>query len=192
MRHEWISVCLLRELRQGKSWQEAWQVLQNPEALKRAINRPPSYKRCFAPATAIEAIEFLVASHHRLFAGDKGGGGVPSVLDSHVRSDALPQEYCQPYEALPEDVWKNYQRLESKLEKLAGAYQGKQYTSFWWACLTLARAALIFADHTVSAIEYSAGLTKGLSINNLEKMLSFWYAFLQWRQAYEREIMGSV
>lgn len=32
----------------------------------------------------------------------------------------------------------------------------------------------------------------GLSINNLEKMLSFWYAFLQWRQAYEREIMGSV
>ena len=33
---------------------------------------------------------------------------------------------------------------------------------------------------------------KGLSINNLEKMLSFWYAFLQWRQAYEREIMGSV
>ena len=34
--------------------------------------------------------------------------------------------------------------------------------------------------------------TKGLSINNLEKMLSFWYAFLQWRQAYEREIMGSV
>ncbi len=35
-------------------------------------------------------------------------------------------------------------------------------------------------------------MTKGLSINNLEKMLSFWYAFLQWRQAYEREIMGSV
>lgn len=35
-------------------------------------------------------------------------------------------------------------------------------------------------------------LYKGLSINNLEKMLSFWYAFLQWRQAYEREIMGSV
>ena len=36
------------------------------------------------------------------------------------------------------------------------------------------------------------GETKSLSINNLEKMLSFWYAFLQWRQAYEREIMGSV
>ena len=35
-------------------------------------------------------------------------------------------------------------------------------------------------------------MIKGLSINNLEKMLSFWYAFLQWRQAYEREIMGSV
>ena len=37
-----------------------------------------------------------------------------------------------------------------------------------------------------------ADAIKGLSINNLEKMLSFWYAFLQWRQAYEREIMGSV
>ena len=35
VRHEWISVCLLRELRQGKSWHEAWQVLQNPEALNR-------------------------------------------------------------------------------------------------------------------------------------------------------------
>ena len=35
-------------------------------------------------------------------------------------------------------------------------------------------------------------MPKCLSINNLEKMLSFWYAFLQWRQAYEREIMGSV
>ena len=33
---------------------------------------------------------------------------------------------------------------------------------------------------------------KDLSINNLEKTLSFWHAFLQWRQAYEREIMGSV
>ena len=40
--------------------------------------------------------------------------------------------------------------------------------------------------------EKERDVIKGLSINNLEKMLSFWYAFLQWRQAYEREIMGSV
>lgn len=166
VRHEWISVCVLRELRQGKTWQDAWQVLQNPEALKRAINRPASYRTSFAPATALEAIEFLVASHHRLFAGDMGNGRVPSVRDSHVRSEAVPQEYCQPHEALPDDVWKNYQRLESKLENLAGAYQGEQYTSFWWACLTLARAALIFADHTVSAVEYSARLNEGASAAN--------------------------
>ena len=44
----------------------------------------------------------------------------------------------------------------------------------------------------VSDVDYAPlSVTKGLSINNLEKMLSFWYAFLQWRQAYEREIMGS-
>ena len=44
----------------------------------------------------------------------------------------------------------------------------------------------------LAELRRQGGLIKGLSINNLEKMLSFWYAFLQWRQAYEREIMGSV
>ena len=39
---------------------------------------------------------------------------------------------------------------------------------------------------------HSDYITKSLSINNLEETLSFWHAFLQWRQAYEREIMGSV
>lgn len=166
VRHEWISVCLLRELRQGKSWQEAWRVLCNPEALVRTMDRPHNYRRHCAPATASEAVEFLVASHHRLFAGDKGGGHVPSVRDSHVRSDAVPQEYCQPHEALPEDIWKKYQGLASKLEKLAGAWQGERYTLFWWACLILARASLIFADHTVSAMEYPACLNHGASAAN--------------------------
>ncbi|SCM70928.1 type I-F CRISPR-associated helicase Cas3f [Desulfovibrio sp. 86] len=156
VRHEWISVCLLRALRQGTSWQEAWQVLHDGKALDEVIKRPtdPGSRAFHAPATALEAVDFLVASHHLLFSSGKDGGSVPLVAASHVRSKNVPQNYSQPHESLPEDIWKNFQRLESKLSALTEALQGQEHTEFWWACLILARAALIFADHTVSARAY--------------------------------------
>ncbi len=156
VRHEWISVCLLRELRQGTGWHEAWQVLRDDKALDEVIKRPtdPGSRAFHAPATALEAVDFLVASHHLLFSSGKDGGSVPLVAASHVRSKNVPQNYSQPHESLPEDIWKNFQRLESKLSALTEALQGQEHTEFWWACLILARAALIFADHTVSARAY--------------------------------------
>ncbi|MGE4310371.1 type I-F CRISPR-associated helicase Cas3f [Desulfovibrio sp.] len=168
VRHEWISVCLLRALRQGVSWQEAWRVLHDDKALDEVIKRPtdPGSRAFHAPATALEAVDFLVASHHLLFSGGEDGGRVPSVAASHVRSKNVPQDYCQPHAPLPEDICKNFQRLESKLSALTEALQGREHTEFWWACLILARAALIFADHTVSARAYPTPPDDGTSAAN--------------------------
>lgn len=174
VRHEWISVCLLRALRREAGWGDAWLTLQDRAALVRITERPNAsqFKSSHGPSDPLEAIEFLVASHHKLFADSYENGrgpahrGLPSVLGSHVRTEALPQDCCEPHAALPEDIWKDFQRLENKLCTLAAARHGPRHSSFWWACLVLARAALIFADHTVSSRRFSAPLDDSTSAAN--------------------------
>lgn len=174
VRHEWISVCLLRALRRGARWSEAWLALQDRTSIANITERPSGvqFKSCHAPSGPIEAIEFLVASHHKLFADSYESGrgpshrGLPSVLGSHIQAEELPRDCCEPYTALPEDIWKDFQKLESKLCNVSAAYHGPRHSSFWWACLVLARAALIFADHTVSSRQFPTPLDNGTSAAN--------------------------
>ena len=165
VRHEWLSVCLLRALRQGKSWEEAWCTFSDEKDWTSILTEYQGKKQ-YSPANTDEALEYLVACHHKLFADAWGPQdtkikndsraykGIPSTNRSHIRCDSLPDEYRTPYGSLPKTCGETFDKLRDKLARLTAERQGKEATPFWWACLLLARAALIFADHTISAKEY--------------------------------------
>ncbi len=163
VRHEWLSVCLLRALRKGKPWEDAWHTLFDEKKEWSSILPGRSGKNHqYGPANVDEALEYLVACHHKLFSdawGQKndlcGYRGTASAKRSHIRCDGDPDEtYRVPYGPLPEAHSEHFNKLRDKLARLAIEQQGAESTPFWWACLLLARAALIFADHTISAQVY--------------------------------------
>ena len=156
-RHEWLSVCLLHALDQGLDWNAAWQSLADGGSSV-LLQRLQGVKSKPGPGNAQEALEYLVASHHRLFGDASGPGrsfchvGLPSVKGSHVRTEGgLPPEYTQPHAGAPDALLERLRGLRARLQDMAAARAGADPTLFWWARLTLARPALIFADHTVSA-----------------------------------------
>lgn len=166
VRHEWLSVRLLQAMRVAPDWQAAWKrgdaglwdVVLGSRNLSLTIRDNP------APYCAQEAIDFLVASHHRLFddAMNTNGKGTssnaphirPAVHHSHVlaaKNSRVEKRLFKPYSALPDNCFEAYSRLEGKLATLTADCTGPAHSLFWWAVLVYARAALIFADHTVSA-----------------------------------------
>lgn len=169
VRHEWLSVCLLRALQGGASWNDAWRSIGTDDDFHLIFRGDPHRKT--APENATEALEYLLATHHKLFAGNHASrhSGKPGLFThnssgkdidfgcSHLRiKDApLPQEYCHPHATLPQSLWSQFARVQGRMETLTKEMPpAAQPTQRWWAICTVARAALIFADHTVSAQKY--------------------------------------
>ncbi len=166
VRHEWLSVCLLRALQRCASWGEAWSSIGEDIDFRHIFRGDP--RRSHAPASAAETLEYLVGSHHKLFAGSRSStrSGIPElfarnehgdidIAASHIRlrsGTPLAQEYCHPYAALPQELWLQLEHLQTRITRLADEIPAPAHpTQLWWAVCTVARAALIFADHTVSA-----------------------------------------
>lgn len=152
VRHEWISVKLLQALRQnGGDWVKSW------KALKTRIGDFVLASRKIAPdsseaiSSATEAIDFLILSHHNLPLNDDNGNtngpSIPTSGEWLVRTPAPCIEQISPAGFFSPAILDDYIKLEKKLlEK----YDSDD-TLFWRAILVYARAALIFADHVVSA-----------------------------------------
>jgi len=141
VRHEWISMRLLQERRQGRNWAQAWQAIAGQKTLSQ-----PGGLEDSGIAGPEQALDYLIATHHRLF-GPVTGAAAPSS-ENHVRDGSRARELA-PAGTLPDDLLELLERLQARLVRRAG----ERSPAFWRGAAILSRAALILADHEVSARE---------------------------------------
>lgn len=155
VRHEWLSVQVWRRLREGRSWREAWRL---GGAEGRAMTELPPFMRQGITG-AHDAVDFLIASHHRLFGQPVEGvtnpadSAMAAMPDSglHVRREpSFPDKMFEPEAALEPRRLQAGTTAERRLLSLTPT---DREPAAWWGTSLFARAALIFADHSVSAIE---------------------------------------
>jgi len=151
VRHEWVSARVQQELHAGKDLEAAWSAL---------VRLPTQASSESILSTGVHdartAAEYLVLTHHRL---PEGGikGTTPSVPNEqrHVLQQGQPgylpatdlRKDLRRVDATLETAVPRYQAALDKLERLAP----DKSPAFWHAAAIRARAALIYADHAVSA-----------------------------------------
>lgn len=148
VRHEWLSMRLLQQLRGGQDWEQAWQALAWPKPL------------CVIGAledegirTAVDALDYLVVTHHRLFGPAAANQVSAPTAERHVEDAGRARE-LRLAGALPPDILELLARVQVRLARKAG----ERGPAFWRGAAVLARAALILADHEVSARPRPEGL----------------------------------
>ncbi|MEG2357512.1 type I-F CRISPR-associated helicase Cas3f [Acinetobacter sp.] len=150
VRHEWLSMKLLQQLRQnGWDWQQAWENLDRNIKDLTLGNRQKIKKEFLL--NELEAVDYLVVTHHGLL-GDAKGDWYPNA-SLHVRENNPCIEQLSCAGEIKESIFKSHQHRMARLSKMAESVQDN--TLYWKALSLHARAALIHADHTVSAEQYS-------------------------------------
>lgn len=141
VRHEWISMRVLQSRRRSTDWASIWKSLARKSVLSEVgglevdgINGPD------------HALDYLIATHHRLFGPAGTGASSEPGCDRHVH-DADRARELLPAGTVPDDVLELLERLQLRLRQKAG----ERTPAFWRGAAILARAALILADHDVSA-----------------------------------------
>ncbi len=157
VRHEWISMRLLQERRRGRNWSQSWSVLAN----KLPLGEPGGLEDTGIDSPQ-HALDYLIATHHRLFGPVKDLSSPTS--DNHMQEAGRARE-LQPAGALPDELLEGLERLQARLVRKAG----ERSPAFWRGAAILARAALILADHEVSARPWPGGVPGcGLYANTKE------------------------
>jgi CRISPR-associated endonuclease/helicase Cas3 len=146
VRHEWVSMRLLQSLRAGKTWDEAWPALTSLKQLQR-LDLEKGLQ------SAADALDYLVVTHHRLL-GPKQSETEP---DASNHFSGAPVELA-PAAALSS---KPFEAVQSLLERIEKQTEGGKPPAYWRAVSVYARAALIMADHTVSARNYTGKASDG-------------------------------
>jgi CRISPR-associated endonuclease/helicase Cas3 len=148
VRHEWLSLQVLKGMRAGKGWQEAW------AAPLVRMGDLVSGSLAGGVSDALGALEFLVFTHHRLPGLDgtllcdhtytqKGGAGVAA--------------FKPPVGAPASTTWRRAAAAVRRLAEVRCEFGAEG----WRAVAILARIALILADHSVSGRDVSRTLRKG-------------------------------
>lgn len=142
VRHEWISMRLLQERRSNTAWARAWPSI----AKKRALCEPVELDELGDTGidSPARALDYLIATHHRLF-GPAEGASAPTC-ESHVADGDRARELA-PAGDLPDELLEVLERVQARLVRKAG----ERSPAFWRGAAIFARAALILADHEVSA-----------------------------------------
>ncbi|ATE59491.1 P-loop NTPase family protein [Thauera sinica] len=151
VRHEWISMRLMQQWRDGKDWERAWKAIARPVPLC----DPGGLEDCGVESAAT-ALDYLVVTHHRLFGPDSGTSAPTS--GRHV-ADASRARELAPAGVLPPDIRDLLGRVLARLARKAG----QRSPAFWRGAAIFARAALILADHEVSARTLPPG-TRGCGL----------------------------
>ncbi|WP_139851758.1 type I-F CRISPR-associated helicase Cas3f [Acinetobacter pullicarnis] len=149
IRHEWLSMKLLQKMRKNDwNWPEAWQGIERKIG-DFSLGHREQVKRV-SIADELEAVDYLVVSHHGLL----GGAEKPNAdLHVSVKTSFSPDQICCAGE-IKASIFKSHQHRMARLVKLN---QDISLDILYWKALTLhARAALIHADHIVSAQQFSA------------------------------------
>lgn len=151
VRHEWTSLRLWQAERSGTGWKAAWKtIVPVPPAVfigGRKIDNASAYGLASAP----ECVDVLVATHHGLFSSE-----LPCLEGRLVRSplpDPSADPLFIPWSEPNAAFWERVRRLHARLGSATEGMAGKAWIPYWRAVFVYARAALVFADHTVSALE---------------------------------------
>lgn len=155
VRHEWTSLRLWQAERSGADWEAAWKgIVPTPPAVfigEREIRNASAYGLASAP----ECVDALVATHHGLFSSE-----LPCLEGRLVRSplpDPSRDPLFIPWSEPDPAFWERARRLHARLDSVTEGMAGKAWIPYWRAVFVYARAALVFADHTVSALECAPG-----------------------------------
>lgn len=146
VRHEWISMRLLQERRRGGDWERAWSSI----AKKVPLCEPGGLEESGIDSP-LRALDYLIATHHRLFGPAKGTSTPTS--ENHVAQGDRARELA-PAGTLPDDLIELLERVQARLFRKAGEHS----PVFWRGAAIFARAALILADHEVSARPWPGGV----------------------------------
>jgi CRISPR-associated endonuclease/helicase Cas3 len=152
VRHEWLSAKLIQAMRaNGRDWEKAWKSVKTSEKDVTLGSRKFAGNDVCAVTGPLEAIDLLVMTHHKLLGtGGKRGERTLPTSSAHVRGDVqdFKEEQYTPAGPIGDSVWNDYWTAESRLLQMG---EGKT-PNYWRGVSLFARTALIFADHTVSAI----------------------------------------
>lgn len=148
VRHEWLSLQVWRGLRRGRGWSEAWDL---GGVQGQAMRELPAFMRR-GVRDAKEAVDFLIASHHKLFGTEKGTSGLAPDHGLHIRQGLV----CADVDLGPEGRI-DARTLEAAVsaERRLARWDGADGAG-WWPAALLARVALVFADHLVSSRTHTA------------------------------------
>lgn len=159
IRHEWLSLKLLQQLRKnGWDWQLAWKnlgkgldkfTLGDRQEVQQGIQNE------------VEAVDYLVVTHHGLLGVEPNGNGKDKPpfdslphYENHVRTLVPSHEQMNCAGELPDSIFKSHQKRMQRLTALVPKQRTDQLL-YWKALALHSRAALIHADHVVSAQQYS-------------------------------------
>ncbi len=152
VRHEWLSAKLIQAMRaNGRDWETAWKSVKTNKTDVTLGNRKFAGNDVCAVTGPLEAIDLLVMTHHKLLGtGGKSGERTLPTSSAHVREEVQDFKDEQYTSAGPigDSVWNDYWTAQSRLLQMG---EGKT-PNYWRGVSLFARTALIFADHTVSAL----------------------------------------
>lgn len=150
VRHEWISLKLWQAIRAGKKWEDAWeQVYRN--RLKLVLGERELKNNAHGLTSAAECLDALLAMHHGLFSEG------PSPVGRLVRKESVylaEDTLFQPADTPTKNYWQQVHRLEKRLNICTNKQSGENWISYWRMLFWMVRAALIFADHSVSSRKF--------------------------------------
>lgn len=152
IRHEWLSVKLLQQLRHNNfDWQDAWQKVAKDKH-RNTFTLGDLIQVDDGVANDIEAVDYLIVTHHGLLGADDptGYASYPNHV-KHVRQELPCTEQLTCAGDLPQSIFDSYQKRMTRLAKLLPSHADKIY---YKALCLHARNALIHADHTISALNY--------------------------------------
>lgn len=157
VRHEWLSMKLLQNMRKnGWDWQDAWRGIDR-HLMDLTLGERTNIKKHFL-LNELEAVDYLVVTHHGLL-GDKNWYPNSNL---HVRDNHPSQEQLSCAGDLPDSIFKSHQSRMARLSKIVQSEQNRQL--YWKALALHSRAALIHADHIVSAEQFSESKPNDVSL----------------------------
>lgn len=164
IRHEWLSLKLLQQLRKnGWDWQLAWKnlgkgldkfTLGDRQEVEQGIQNE------------VEAVDYLVVTHHGLLGIEEALKNDPLALphyENHVRTLVPSHEQMNCAGELPDSIFKSHQKRMQRLTALVPKQRTDQLL-YWKALALHSRAALIHADHVVSVQQYSLQKPENVSL----------------------------
>ncbi len=156
VRHELVSTAIVHKMLNGKQWSDAWADL-DAEELCRSNHLPDSNKMpdfvSFIQngiASYRDAILFSIATHHKLFFSNIDHSKILN-MDNHINGQAskisitLSKRDSRAVNKIAEHLAEYILRKELDLKSVDST------ADFWYGISVVTRAALILADHKVSA-----------------------------------------
>lgn len=162
VRHEWISLKVLLKLLEGGSWEDGW---ESSLRMKDYFDHPNGIKNGLQTVESVLA--FLVMSHHRLPRKQRDPRGKPTGSlpgdQEYIRPEAATENKPNPFVAKPSALALN--RIVHLLARIRLFKLPDRSADAMRAIASLARMALILADHAVSGIDKSQAQGHGASLS---------------------------